>query len=184
MVQYLPIDLTGRYPQERKPSKHDGNGGLERRSSASGAGSPDSGSSNSIPLEARPKQTGRAFNLTMDLKALRKELISKDTALKATPKEPRQVKGILRAPREKFPEDPILIREGAAQLKGAKKGGIPRDAIWTVICRKLVNPKALEAGKEIFEAREDVVIVMRVLSKDEIQDYAEITRRIRGSFYL
>jgi negative regulator of replication initiation len=45
-----------------------------------------------------------------------------------------------------------------------------------------VNPEALEAGKERYEAREDFVIVLRVLSRDEIQGYAEVTERIRGWF--
>jgi hypothetical protein len=90
------------------------------------------------------------------------------------------VKGILRAPREKFPEDPAPIREGVAPLKDAKKDGVPPDARWTKISRKLVNPEALEAGKERYEAREDFVIVLRVLSRDEVQAYAEVTERIRG----
>jgi hypothetical protein len=95
--------------------------------------------------------------------------------------EEKPVKGILRQPREKFPEDPAPIREGVAPLKDAKKDGIPPDARWTKISRKLVNPEALEAGKERFEAREDFVIVLRVLSRDEVQGYAEVTQRIRGS---
>jgi hypothetical protein len=92
------------------------------------------------------------------------------------------VKSILRAPREKFPEDPAPIREGVAPLKDAKKDGVPPDARWTKISRKLVNPEALEAGKERYEAREDFVIVLRVLSRDEVQGYAEVTERIRGTF--
>lgn len=57
---------------------------------------------------------------------------------------------------------------------------IPPGARWTKISRKLVNPAALEAGKERFEEREDFLIVQRVLSKDEVQAYAEATDRIRG----
>ncbi|KAI9046834.1 hypothetical protein LZ554_008915 [Drepanopeziza brunnea f. sp. 'monogermtubi'] len=95
--------------------------------------------------------------------------------------EDKPVKGILRQPKEKFPEDPAPIREGVAPLKDAKKDGIPPDARWTKISRKLVNPEALEAGKERFEAREDFVIVLRVLSRDEVQGYAEVTQRIRSS---
>jgi hypothetical protein len=90
------------------------------------------------------------------------------------------VKGILRAPREKFPEDPAPIREGVAPLKDAKKDGVPPSARWTKISRKLVNPEALELGKERYEAREDFVIVLRVLSRDEVQTYAEVTERIRS----
>ncbi|KUJ09380.1 uncharacterized protein LY89DRAFT_285964 [Mollisia scopiformis] len=178
-----------------------------------------------------------AFNPkdTMDLKALKEALNSKDAAAKAAapPKEPvsrtprqsstkdpaevakireelkpergrdplasndnrqlrvvspprekaedKPVKGILRQPREKFPEDPAPIREGVAPLKDSKKDGIPPDARWTKISRKLVNPEALEAGKERFEAREDFVIVLRVLSRDEVQGYAEVTQRIRAA---
>ncbi|KAH8589740.1 hypothetical protein B0O99DRAFT_332847 [Bisporella sp. PMI_857] len=95
--------------------------------------------------------------------------------------EKAPVKGILRQPREKFPEDPAPIREGVAPLKDAKKDGVPPDARWTKISRKLVNPEALEAGKERYEAREDFVIVLRVLSRDEIQGYAEVTERIRAA---
>lgn len=93
----------------------------------------------------------------------------------------KTVKGILRQPRERFPEDPAPIREGVAPLKDARKDGVPPDARWTKIARKLVNPEALEAGKERYEAREDFVIVLRVLSREEIQAYATATQQIRGS---
>ncbi|CZT40453.1 uncharacterized protein RSE6_00212 [Rhynchosporium secalis] len=93
----------------------------------------------------------------------------------------KPVKGILRQPKEKFPEDPAPIREGVAPLKDAKKDGIPPDARWTKISRKLVNPAALEAGKERFEAREDFVIVLRVLSKEEVQGYADVTQHLRSA---
>jgi hypothetical protein len=96
--------------------------------------------------------------------------------------EVKPAKGILRAPREKFPEDPTPLREGVAPLKDAKKDGIPPDARWTKISRRLVNPEALELGKERYEARDDFVIVLRVLSKDEVQGYAEVTQKIRGLF--
>jgi hypothetical protein len=92
------------------------------------------------------------------------------------------VKGILRQPKEKFPEDPSPIREGVAPLKDAKKDGVPPDARWTKISRKLVNPEALELGKERYEARDDFVIVLRVLSRDEVQGYAEVTQKLRGMF--
>ena len=94
--------------------------------------------------------------------------------------EVKPIKSILRQPKAAFPEDPSPVREGVAPLKDAKKDGVPPDARWTKISRKLVNPEALEAGKERYEAREDFVIVLRVLSRDEVQGYAEITQRIRG----
>lgn len=93
----------------------------------------------------------------------------------------KPVKGILRVPKEKFPEDPSPIREGVAPLKDAKKDGIPPDARWTKISRKLVNPEALELGKERFEARDDFVIVLRVLTREEVQGYAEVTSKLRAN---
>ena len=92
--------------------------------------------------------------------------------------QPRR--GILRPPREKFPEDPAPVREGVAPLKDAGKKGVPVNARWTKIDRKLVNPEALDAGNERYEERVDCVIVLRVLTKEEIQAYAAKTQEIRG----
>ena len=90
------------------------------------------------------------------------------------------LKGILRKPTEKFPEDPEPIREGVAPHKDSLKGkDIPVGARWTRIDRKLVNPEALERAKERFEERMDCVIVLRVLTKDEIQKLADKTKQIR-----
>ena len=90
-------------------------------------------------------------------------------------------KSILRKPTEKFPEDPNPILEGVAPLKDAsKKKGIPPDARWTKIARRMVNPEALEEAKERFVEREDCVIVLRVLTKEEIQKFATRTAELRG----
>lgn len=99
-------------------------------------------------------------------------------SLESPPPEP-PIKGILRPPRPSFPEDPAPIREGVAPLKGAGKKGIPANARWTKIDRRLVNPEALDRGKERFEEKPDSVIVLRVLTKEEIQSYAAETARIR-----
>lgn len=97
------------------------------------------------------------------------------------PREPEPpIKGILRQPREKFPEDPAPVREGVAPLKDAGKKGIPPNARWTKIDRKLVNPEALEEGNERYEERPDYVIVLRVLTKEDIEAYALKTQEIRG----
>ncbi|KAF2743078.1 hypothetical protein M011DRAFT_497090 [Sporormia fimetaria CBS 119925] len=106
---------------------------------------------------------------------------SKSVQIVAPPKEPApQPKGILRKPTEKFPEHPEPIREGVAPHKSALKGkDIPPDARWTKIDRRLVNPEALEEAKERFEERMDCVIVLRVLTKQEIQKLADRTREIR-----
>jgi hypothetical protein len=90
------------------------------------------------------------------------------------------LRGILRKPTAKFPEDPEPIREGVAPHKDSLKGKeIPVGARWTRIDRKLVNPEALERAKERFEERMDCVIVLRVLAKDEIQKLADKTKQIR-----
>jgi hypothetical protein len=97
------------------------------------------------------------------------------------PKEPEApVRGILKQPKEKFPEDPNAIREGVAPLKDAGKKGVPPGARWTKIDRRLVNPAALEDAHERFEERADYVIVLRVLTKEEIQGFAVKTQEIRG----
>ena len=75
-------------------------------------------------------------------------------------------------------EDPTPVR--FAPLKDAHKQGIPPGARWTKISRFLVFPEALVAGNERFEERSDYVIVLRVLSKEEIQAYAVKTQEIRG----
>ncbi|PLN74966.1 hypothetical protein BDW42DRAFT_47358 [Aspergillus taichungensis] len=92
-------------------------------------------------------------------------------------------KGILKRPKDRFPEDPNPVREGVAPLKDAHSKGIPPGARWTKIDRRLVNPAALEAGHERFEERSEYVIVLRVLSKEEIQAYALKTQEIRDERY-
>jgi hypothetical protein len=90
-------------------------------------------------------------------------------------------KGILKPPRAiPFPEDPNPTREGVAPLKEAGKKGIPPGARWTKINRQLVNPAALEASHERFEERDEYVIVLRVLTREEIEKFAALTTEIRG----
>jgi hypothetical protein len=66
-------------------------------------------------------------------------------------------------------------------LKDAHKRGIPPGARWTKIDRRLVNPAALEAGRERFEERSEYVVVLRVLTREEIQNYAVKTQEIRDA---
>lgn len=95
--------------------------------------------------------------------------------------EKKPIKGILKQPKPQFPEEPNPIREGVAPHKDDKtKADVPPGARWTKINRKLVNPEALTIGKERFEVRDDFVIVLRVLSKEEIQAYADATQVLRG----
>jgi serine/threonine protein kinase len=89
-------------------------------------------------------------------------------------------KGILRPPTKTFPEDPEPIREGVAPHKDSVRGkDVPVNARWTKIDRRLVNPEALEEAKERFEERMDCIIVLRVLTKEEIQKLADRTKEIR-----
>ena len=98
------------------------------------------------------------------------------------------VKGILKPPRV-FPELPPEERPGVAPLidkrtgknwDGREMADVPPTARWTKISRKLVNPEALEKGKERYEVRDDFVVVLRVLTKDEVQGYAILTQNIRA----
>lgn len=94
--------------------------------------------------------------------------------------EKKPIKGILKQPKSQFPEEPNPIREGVAPHKDDKtKSDVPQGARWTKISRKMVNPEALTIGKERFEVRDDFVIVLRVLSKEEIQAYAAATATLR-----
>ncbi|KAE8327556.1 hypothetical protein BDV39DRAFT_204869 [Aspergillus sergii] len=90
-------------------------------------------------------------------------------------------KGILKPPRDRFPEEPNSVREGVASSTNART--IPPGARWTKIHRQIINPGALERGGERFEEREDYLIVFRVLSKEEIQAYANLTQEIRDARY-
>ncbi|ETS78468.1 hypothetical protein PFICI_10530 [Pestalotiopsis fici W106-1] len=92
----------------------------------------------------------------------------------------KPIKGILKQPTSQFPEDANPIREGVAPHKDDKtKKDVPAGARWTKINRRMVNPEALTIGKERFEVRDDFVIVLRVLSKEEIQAYATATAQLR-----
>ncbi|KAK4192546.1 hypothetical protein QBC35DRAFT_484158 [Podospora australis] len=92
----------------------------------------------------------------------------------------KPIKGILKQPKPQFPEEPNPVREGVAPHKDDKtKANVPPGARWTKVSRKMVNPEALTIGKERFEVRDDFVIVLRVLSKEEIQAYAAATATLR-----
>lgn len=97
----------------------------------------------------------------------------------------KPIKGILKQPKPQFPEEPNPVREGVAPHKDDKtKGNVPPGARWTKISRKLVNPEALTIGKERFEVRDDFVIVLRVLNKEEIEAYTAATAQLRGGLLL
>ncbi|KAI0871109.1 hypothetical protein GGS24DRAFT_75050 [Hypoxylon argillaceum] len=124
--------------------------------------------------ESAPESRGREIVPAREEKQVRVVSPPRDKA------EPKPIKGILKAPSVKFPEDSNPIREGVAPHKDdVTKKDVPPGARWTKISRKKVNPEALTAGKERFEVRDDFVIVLRVLNKDEIQAYATATAQLR-----
>lgn len=82
-----------------------------------------------------------------------------------------QSKSILRPPRGHFPQGPAPVREGVAPLKDASKKGIPSNARWPKSDRKVVNLEALLAANERYEERVDHVIVLRVMTREEIEQY-------------
>ncbi|KAK1833128.1 hypothetical protein QBC39DRAFT_255024 [Podospora conica] len=97
----------------------------------------------------------------------------------------KPIRGILKQPKTQFPEEKNPIREGVAPHKDDKtKANVPSGAKWTKISRKMVNPEALLIGKERFEIRDDFVIVLRVLNKEEIQAYAAATAQLRGGLLI
>ena len=99
--------------------------------------------------------------------------------------EKKPLKGILKQPSSKFPEERNPVREGVAPHKDDKtKQNVPPGARWTKISRNLVNPEALTIGKERFEDRDDFVIVLRVLSKEEIEAYTVATAQLRGGLHF
>lgn len=149
---------------------------------------PEERSRDSPPASARPDERSSSIydaNMVQEPESVDKlqadQPGSKSVTIVSPPKEAQPaVKGILRKPTEKFPEEPEPIREGVAPHKDALKGkDIPIGARWTRIDRRLVNPEALEEAKERFEERMDCVIVLRVLTKSEIQKLADRTRKIR-----
>ncbi|KAK4157005.1 hypothetical protein C8A00DRAFT_12126 [Chaetomidium leptoderma] len=133
--------------------------------------------------DADPKEDGKSRDLTVPSRDERQVRVVPSPKDAGTDKRP--IKGILKQPRAQFPEETHPVREGVAPHKDDKtKTDVPQGARWTKISRKMVNPEALKIGKERFEVRDDFVIVLRVLSKEEIQAYAAATATLRGIFFF
>ena len=108
----------------------------------------------------------------------RPRVVTPSNELAKAPLPPPPPKGILKKAKDKFPEPPNPVREGVAPLDAAKKG-IPPEARWTRINRRLVNPEALEQEGVRFEEYPDYVIVLKVLDQEEINKFAHKTHEIR-----
>ncbi|KAF2264183.1 hypothetical protein CC78DRAFT_580689 [Lojkania enalia] len=176
-------ERSGRLPLDREMSESDRERERRRRKEERDR---SRGPPSNVAEPAHSRYDDRSGNLTdsnivQEPDSIDDKAPPRTVQIVAPPKDPEpKPKGILRKPTEKFPEHPESIREGVAPHKDAIKGkDIPPNARWTKIDRKLVNPEALEEAKERYEERMDCVIVLRVLSKSEIQKLADRTREIR-----
>ncbi|OJJ48358.1 hypothetical protein ASPZODRAFT_1572761 [Penicilliopsis zonata CBS 506.65] len=185
-----------REPSAHRSSKHhsdsEGSGGTRRSSSryltadeqphrrrrSRSRHDPESGSGRKVPTSQQSTTSSESHETTA-----KKAIAVVDPPVGNNKGPDPAPKGILKRPRERFPEEPNPVREGVAPLKDAHKNGIPPGARWTKIDRRLVNPAALEAAHERFEERSDYVIVLRVLTKEEIQGFAVKTQEIRDARY-
>lgn len=171
------------YEEGKRPQRRERSSRPHRESGSSGDSSPRRRQPDT-DLKARPRPkdvsptVSKPGSPDQDGDGRPRKTVTVEPAPAKEPEAPP--KSILKPPREKFPEDENPIREGVAPLKDAQKKGIPPGARWTKIDRRLVNPAALELGHERFEERNDYVIVLRVLTKEEIQAYALKTKEIRG----
>lgn len=138
-------------------------------------------SSRSVSSRRDPSTSGRDLVLSPEARTVR---VVSPPPYDREKSEAKPIRGILKTPSSRFPEDPHPIREGVAPHKNDDKlKDVPSGARWTRISRKIVNPDALEAGKERYEVRDDFVIVLRVLSREEIEVYAKATAVLRGESF-
>ncbi|KAF2085471.1 hypothetical protein K490DRAFT_67630 [Saccharata proteae CBS 121410] len=170
-------ERSDRERERRRRERHERHAREDRERAADGDRTPrDRDRHNSVfegPMTDEPASMSASAVQEKDRDG-RVRIVSPPRHDKDSPPPP---KGILRRPTEKFPEDPNPIREGVAPLN--KDKDIPPNARWTKIARKLVNPEALEEAKERFEERMDCVIVLRVLTKEQIQELATRTKELR-----
>ncbi|CAJ2504066.1 Uu.00g114600.m01.CDS01 [Anthostomella pinea] len=179
---FNPTDTKGLMDLKAELAAIDGQDRLTEKSAARATPSDkDTGVSASshradVPSESRePSPRGRDAGPSREDKQVRVLSPPRDKG------DQKPIKGILKQPKVKFPEDNHPIREGVAPHKDDKtKKDVPPGARWTRIHRKMVNPEALTIGKERFEVRDNFVIVLRVLSKDEVQAYAVATQQLRA----
>ncbi|KAL5596571.1 uncharacterized protein BROUX77_007255 [Berkeleyomyces rouxiae] len=98
----------------------------------------------------------------------------------------KKLRGILKAP-SKFPEN---REDGPSNAAGDKDDGrqdgsgdsnpVPEGARWTLLSRRIVNCEALDMANEKYDVMDDQIIVMRVLTHNEIQLYANATTDLRA----
>ncbi|KAH8719516.1 kinase-like domain-containing protein [Phaeosphaeriaceae sp. PMI808] len=85
----------------------------------------------------------------------------------------RESGGILRMPTKNFPEQPNIQHKPVARGKYATKdGSVPPRATWTKINRRLVDLEALDDAGERYVVHTDCVVVLRILTWEEIEGLA------------
>lgn len=95
---------------------------------------------------------------------------------------PRAPNSILRPPRNTSAKDIAPFREGVAPLKDAGKQGIPPNARWTRLDSKSFDSEVLDAGHERYENIDgQYLLVLRVLTKEEIEHYEARTQELRNA---
>lgn len=94
-------------------------------------------------------------------------------------------KDMLPQSRDNLPESPKVSRQDtiADTARIEESDDILAASKWTKIDRRVVNPQALGEMGERFEERQEHVIVLRVMTKAEIQKVADRTHEIRGMLY-
>ncbi|KAH8662005.1 hypothetical protein BX600DRAFT_308001 [Xylariales sp. PMI_506] len=174
-AQLAAMEVTEKSKEKERPAARD------RSSDPDVAVSSGSSISEKQPVSRTSRDRPRDESRGRDLAIVEPE--QKQVRVVSPPRDKsdqKPIKGILKQPTSQFPEEPNPIREGVAPHKDDKtKKDVPQGARWTKINRRLVNPEALTIGKERFEVRDDFVIVLRVLSKEEIQAYATATAQLR-----
>ncbi|KAL9607786.1 MAG: hypothetical protein Q9167_007331 [Letrouitia subvulpina] len=153
------IDSESNYDSATESSHHE---------SIKGEATVDEGSDFVIPplrrFETSPHRLTRALS---------------ESELRAS--EALKIRSILKKPEHESLEDPSFIQESVTLPQGIDMKGIPPNARWTKIDRKLVNPEALDEKGEHYEVREDYVVVLRVLTKEEIEILVDRTQMIRST---
>ena len=132
------------------------------------------------PIERGRKRVRVVFPIRSSDNLVRREYSPPRTAHQIVSGRPA-----LRPSTKQFFEDPDFVRPGVTRRPGMgrqRDHNIPDNARMTKIKRLLVDPVVLVAAKERFEEYGDSVVVLRVLSRAEIQRYAAETQKIRKRF--
>lgn len=108
---------------------------------------------------------------------LHAELVKKALESKREPIH-TQYKEILNGQGKPSRASPKIHRE-IQQASGVQIDPKTGNPWWTKVPRWLVNPEALRSGNERFKVIDDHVCILRMLTKAEVQHYADVTAMVR-----